>query len=245
MKMKQFILLWIKRFRTMVRYRLLVLTSVPIILTLFALFALTMYWTVTYTWQNALMNVKSDLTVAHNSIELLQKEQCMQLKALSSSYDFQHLLRTDPAKLPAWVTQQTEKNGLDFVVLHPASALDSFPLVNQQLLLAGGSQTFFQVLNREQLAALNKNLPINAQIPLLNENKLESKGLVSRNLLPIFDENDQLQWIIDGGILLNNSTLLVDRIRDLVYTSGSLVALLFMIIGIYRLMNHSEIMTAG
>lgn len=222
MKMKQFILLWIKRFRTMVRYRLLVLTSVPIILTLFALFALTMYWTVTYTWQNALMNVKSDLTVAHNSIELLQKEQCMQLKALSSSYDFQHLLRTDPAKLPAWVTQQTEKNGLDFVVLHPASALDSFPLVNQQLLLAGGSQTFFQVLNREQLAALNKNLPINAQIPLLNENKLESKGLVSRNLLPIFDENDQLQWIIDGGILLNNSTLLVDRIRDLVYTSGSL-----------------------
>ena len=45
----------------MVRYRLLVLTSVPIILTLFALFALAMYWTVTYTWQNALMNVKADM----------------------------------------------------------------------------------------------------------------------------------------------------------------------------------------
>jgi len=222
MKMKQFILLWIKRFRTMVRYRLLVLTSVPIILTLFALFALTMYWTVTYTWKSALMNVKADLAVAHNSIELLQKEQRLQLKSLSSSYYFQHLLRADKVRLPAWVNQQAANNALDFVVLYPASELDTFPLANQQLLLAGKSQTFFQVLNSEQLLALNDNLPINAQIPLLGENKLESKGLVSRNLLPIFDANNQLQWILDGGILLNNSTLLVDRIRDLIYTDGTL-----------------------
>ncbi|MFT5806147.1 MAG: two-component system NtrC family sensor kinase [Moritella dasanensis] len=222
MKMKQFILLWIKRFRTMVRYRLLVLTSVPIILTLFALFALAMYWTVTYTWQNALMNVKADRTVAYNSIALLQKEQRLQLTSLSSSYEFQHLLRTDKAKLPTWVNQQTESHNLDFVALHPASDLDTYPLVNQLSLLAGKAQTFLQVLNSGQLFALNKNLPINAQIPLLRENKLESKGLVSRNLLPIFDRNKQLLWILDGGILLNNSTSLVDRIRDLVYTPGTL-----------------------
>jgi len=108
MNMKQYLLLWIKRFRTMVRYRLLVLTSVPIVITLFALFALTMYWTVTYTWQNALMNVKSDLAVAHNSIELLQKEQRMKLKSLSSSYDFQHLQRTNESVLPEWVKNQAE-----------------------------------------------------------------------------------------------------------------------------------------
>ncbi|QFI38877.1 two-component sensor histidine kinase [Moritella marina ATCC 15381] len=222
MKMKQLILLWIKRFRTMVRYRLLVLTSVPIILTLFALFALTMYWTVTYTWKNALMNVKADLSVAHNSIELLQKEQRMQLTSLTTSYDFQHALRTEKDQLPAWVKQQAEHNELDFVVLHPASALAHFSLVSQKLLLAGKSQTFFQVLNNEQLFALNEKLPVNAQIPLLRENKLESNGLVSRNLLPIFDHDNKLQWIIDGGILLNNSTLLVDRIRELVYTDGSL-----------------------
>jgi len=168
------------------------------------------------------MNVKADLAVTHNSIELLQKEQRLQLKSLSSSYDFQHLLRADKAILPAWVNQQAENNVLDFVVLHPASELDTFPLANQQLLLAGKSQTFFQVLNSAQLLALNDNLPINAQIPLLGENKLESKGLVSRNLLPIFDANNQLQWILDGGVLLNNSTSLVDRIRDLVYTDGTL-----------------------
>lgn len=31
-----------------------------------------------------------------------------------------------------------------------------------------------------------------------------------------------MQWIVDGGILLNNSTQLVDRIRDLVYASDTL-----------------------
>ena len=222
MTMKQFILVWIKRFRTMVRYRLLVLTSVPIILTLFSLFALTLYWTVTYTWQSVLMNVKADRTVAHSSIALLQKEQYLQLQSLSSSYDFQHILRTDKTKLPAWLASQTASNGLDFVVLHPAADVAIFPLTNQQSLLAGKPQTFFQVLDSEQLLALNTNLPSNAQIPLLREKKFESRGLVSRSLLPIFDSNMQLQWILDGGMLLNNSTSLVDRIRDLVYSAGTL-----------------------
>ena len=224
MNMKQYLLLWIKRFRTMVRYRLLVLTSVPIVITLFALFALAMYWTVTYTWQNALMNVKSDLTVAHNSIELLQKEQRMQLTSLSSSYEFQRLLRTDDAKLPEWVKHQAENYALDFVVLHPASDFDDFPLINQQLLLTAKPQTFFQVLNNRELQQLNSSLPIVAQIPLLGENKFESRGLVSRNLLPIFNRENKLEWIMDGGILLNNSTQVVDRIRDLVYSAGTLPA---------------------
>ncbi|MCJ8349429.1 HAMP domain-containing sensor histidine kinase [Moritella sp.] len=222
MNMKQYVLLWIKRFRTMVRYRLLVLTSVPIVITLFALFALAMYWTVTYTWQNALTNVKSDLTVAHNSIELLQKEQRMQLTSLSSSYEFQRLLRTDEAKLPEWVKHQAENYALDFVVLHPASDFDDFPLINQQLLLTEKPQTFFQVLNNQALQRLNSSLPIAAQIPLLGEKKFESRGLVSRNLLPVFNRENKLEWIMDGGILLNNSTQVVDRIRDLIYSSGTL-----------------------
>ncbi|SQD78684.1 hypothetical protein [Moritella yayanosii] len=46
--------------------------------------------------------------MAHNSIELLQKEQRMQLTSLSSSYEFQRLLRTDEAELPEWVKHQAE-----------------------------------------------------------------------------------------------------------------------------------------
>lgn len=220
--MKQFLAMWIRRFRTMVRYRLLFLTSVPIIITLLVLIALTMYWTVMYTWQNALKNVRADLAVAHHSMELLQKEQRMRLTALSESYDFQYLLRNDEAKLSDWVRQQASRYDLDFVVLHPASALGEFSKANRRLLMLGEEQTFFQQLDEMALENLHSNLPARAQIPLLSEGETESKGLVSRSLIPIFNEQNNLQWIVDGGMLLNNSTSLVDRIRDLVYAADTL-----------------------
>ncbi|MCW8327951.1 cache domain-containing protein [Photobacterium sp. SDRW27] len=220
--MKQFLIMWFRRFRTMVRYRLLLLTSVPIIITLLALIALTMYWTVMYTWQNALKNVRADLAVAHHSMELLQKEQRMRLMALTESYDFQYLLRNDEVKLSDWVRQQSGRYDLDFVVLHPASALGEFSKVNRRLLMRGEEQTFFQKLNEKELEDLHFDLPARAQIPLLSEGDTESKGLVSRSLIPIFNEQNKLQWIVDGGMLLNNSTSLVDRIRDLVYAADTL-----------------------
>lgn len=219
---KAFILLWLRRFRTMVRYRLLVLTSVPIIITLFALIGLTFYWTVTYTWQNALMNVRADLAVAHHSMELLQKEQRMELQSMSDSYDFQYRLRFDESSLSHWVRSENQQYNLDFIVLHPASALGEFSKQERRFLLEGKEQTFFQVLDRIELAALNSDLPARAQVPLLKEHKIELKGLVSRSLIPIFNDKGHLQWILDGGILLNNSTELVDRIRDLVFASDTL-----------------------
>ncbi|MFC1503131.1 cache domain-containing protein [Pseudomonadota bacterium] len=224
MKIKKFVCMWLRRFRTMVRYRLLVLTSVPIILTLLTLIALTTYWMVTYTWQTALMNVRADLTVAHHSMELLQTKQRTRLLTLSSSYDFQLLLRSDESKLSEWVRSQVANYELDFLVLHPASALVEFSKANRQLLLNGEEQTFFQVLNEQQLSYLQRDLPVRAQIPLIREDIFESRGLVSRSLIPVFNDKNQLQWIIDGGMLLNNSTLLVDKTRDLVYASDTLPA---------------------
>lgn len=220
--MKQCIAIWVRRFRTMVRYRLLLLTSVPIIITLLALIALTMYWTVIYTWQNALMNVRADLAVAHHSMELLQKEQRMRLGSLTESYPFQTLLKEDQSQLIDWVKQQAGQYDLDFVVIHPASALGEFPKANRHLLLQGKEQTFFERLASYELDDLHPDLPARAQIPLLSENNLVSDGLISRSLIPIFNQQGDLQWIIDGGILLNNSTQLVDRIRDLVYASDTL-----------------------
>ncbi len=66
---------WTHRFKTMVRYRLLILTSAPIFMTLFALIAITIYWSIQYTWQNTLLDVSERLGVAENSVELLQQKQ--------------------------------------------------------------------------------------------------------------------------------------------------------------------------
>lgn len=222
MKLRTFVATWLNRFRTMVRYRLLVLTSVPIFLTMLALIGITLYWTLMYTWQSALMNVRADLAVAHHSMELLQREQRMQLTSLTHSYDFQQRLRHDERSLTRWVPTQAKNYDLDFVIIHPASQLAEFPKSNRKLLLAGKQQTFFEVLNSQELYRLNPDLPARAQIPMLRGNQIERRGLVSRSLIPIFNDRHELQWIIDGGMLLNNSTQLVDRIRDLVYASNTL-----------------------
>ena len=58
--------------RTKVRWRLLLLTSVPIMLTLVGMIALTLYWTLTYSWQKLLPTVRSDLGVAHHAITVQQ-----------------------------------------------------------------------------------------------------------------------------------------------------------------------------
>ncbi|NGN98021.1 two-component sensor histidine kinase [Grimontia sp. S25] len=213
---------WRQRFRTMVRYRLLVLTSVPIIITLLALIALTMYWTLAYSWKSALAGVNADLAVASNSMEVLQREQRLQLNAIADSYDFQIQIERDPKRIFSWAQSRADKYGVDFLAVYPASQIDRLPLTLRQPLIEGRERTFFQVMSDIELEAITPDLSSRAEIPLLNEQVIESRGLISRSLLPLFNEAGELEWIIDGGILLNNSTELVDRIRDLVFPEGTL-----------------------
>lgn len=215
---------WRQRFRTMVRYRLLALTSVPIILTLLALMALTLYWAFAYSWKSALSGVKADLAVASNSMEVLQREQRRQLHAIADSYDFHNQIKQSPADMLRWAQSRADKYDVDFLAVYPADEIDRLPQTLRQPLIVGKERTFFQVMSAIELDAISPDLSARAEIPLLSEHTVESRGLISRSLLPIFDEDGQLEWIIDGGILLNNSTELVDKIRDLVFPEGTLPA---------------------
>ncbi len=215
---------WRQRFRTMVRYRLLALTSVPIIITLMALMALTLYWTLAYSWKSALSGVKADLAVASNSMEVLQREQRGQLHAIADSYDFHNQIKQSPGDMLRWAQSRADKYDVDFLAVYPASDIDRLPQSLRQPLLLGEERTFFQVMSAIELDAISPDLSARAEIPLLSEQTVESRGLISRSLLPIANENGELEWIIDGGILLNNSTELVDKIRDLVFPEGTLPA---------------------
>ncbi|MEF1307323.1 two-component sensor histidine kinase, partial [Vibrio owensii] len=97
---------WTYRFKTMVRYRLLILTSAPIFLTLIALIGITIYWSIHYTWQNALLDVSERLGVANNSITLLQQKQANYVKSFADSYDFRTRVNQNvpQAELQKWVT---------------------------------------------------------------------------------------------------------------------------------------------
>ena len=110
---------WRYRFKTMVRYRLMILTSAPIVLTLVALIGITIYWSIHYTWQSALVDVSERLGVAENSIELIQEKQANHVKSFASSFEFVSRVRSKEVSeldLSNWVSRQRENISSIFCV---------------------------------------------------------------------------------------------------------------------------------
>ncbi|MGC9458507.1 cache domain-containing protein, partial [Vibrio genomosp. F10] len=239
----------------MVRYRLLILTSAPIVLTLISLIGITIYWSITYTWNAALVDVSERLGVANNSIALLQQKQAKAIESLSQSYDFRIGLNKTHSnghftseQFTSWVESQRYRYDLDFLAFYPIdSAADSpnnknlfpksstqqeldkkiFPIQSQSGVLPT-AHTFFDRFSQQQLEAFGSDLSLYAQIPLVElseigeSSQIKTDGLVSRSILPILDSNNQLVGYLDGGLLLNNSTILVDQIRELIYPNDTL-----------------------
>lgn len=206
---------WSFRFKTMVRYRLLFLTSAPIILTLCALIAITLYWSVHYTWQGALIDVDERLDVADNSIHLIQNQQAYNVRAFSESYRFRNKLQSelDEEELIQWVSKNKSRYELDFLRWHSAHSIQD----TSELLELTRKQSFFSVLTRSQLDELDRTLAKRAEVPLLTGTEIETRGLVSRTVIAIYGGDNRVIGFLDGGILLNNSTQLVDQISNLIY----------------------------
>ncbi|KZX67664.1 two-component sensor histidine kinase [Vibrio sp. HI00D65] len=206
---------WVFRFKTMVRYRLLFLTSAPIFLTLCALVAITFYWSVHYTWQGALIDVDERLDIADNSIHLIQNQQAYNVRAFAESYNFRMKLANDVPQdeLIHWVSENKSRYELDFLrwrsVESVAKKLEYLDLTNKS--------SFFSVLDGKELNYLDRDLAKKAEVPILNGHDVENRGLVSRTVVSIKDKHDHVIGFLDGGILLNNSTQLVDQISNLIY----------------------------
>lgn len=211
---------WQRRFKTMVRYRLLILTSLPIGFTLVALIAISLYWSLHYTWQSALVDVSERLGVAQNSVALLQQRQAGYVHAFADSYDFKQKIKhgdTHHLRFLNWVQQQKKRYGLDFLSFQPVDTLEQ----KFRYLDLTRRESFFDILNEPELKRLDPELAIRAQIPILNNRKMETRGLVSRTVIPVKDDQQRIIGFLDGGLLLNNSTVLVDQIRDLIYPTQS------------------------
>lgn len=217
-------LLWKRRIKTMVRYRLLWLNSVPLFLTLLALVIITAFWSVHYTWQNALNDVGSKLSIAKNSVDFLQQEQGAELRAFVESYQFQTRLKNNDPDLQYWAEHQADNYNSDFIVVHPIDYIEHLPASSVNALSLGISRTFFQVMTNEDLKNISSELSTQVQVINKENGSIEKRGLVIRTLIPIFNKEGNLAWIVDSGIILNNSTFLVDRIRDLIYPEGDLAS---------------------
>ncbi len=144
--------------RTKVRWRLLLLTSVPIMLTLVGMIALTLYWTLTYSWQNLLTTVRSDLGVAHHAITVQQQRQTEHLEHLRDAWAFQLRLRESPDQLHDWVMPLAANYGLDFLRLRRGPELDQLTAQERAALTAGRSVSHFVVWSQQEMLALSPQL---------------------------------------------------------------------------------------
>ena len=86
-----------------------------------------------------------------------------------------------------------------------------------ELLELTSKQSFFSVLTRSQLNELDRTLAKRAEVPLLNGSEVETRGLVRRTVVALYDGDNRVVGFLDGGILLNNSSQLVDQISNLIY----------------------------
>ncbi|HDV0902998.1 TPA: cache domain-containing protein [Vibrio fluvialis] len=206
---------WRHRVKTMVRYRLLILTSVPIGFTLIALIAISIYWSIHYTWQSALVDVSERLGVAHNSMTLLQQKQASYVKAFGDSYEFRtRIMHTgEEPDLNQWVNQQKQRYDLDFLTFERVDTLEQ----KFRYLDLTKRESFFDVLSQSELAKLDPQLAKRAEIERVNADRTETRGLVSRTVIPVLNQYNDIIGFLDGGLLLNNSSTLVDQIRDLIY----------------------------
>ncbi|MGY3569779.1 sensor histidine kinase [Vibrio paucivorans] len=206
---------WRYRFKSMVRYRLLFLTSAPIFLTLIALIAITIYWSIHYTWNSALVDVSERLGVANNSIVLIQQKQANYVRAFSESYDFRKkVVDGDPStSIEKWVSQQKNRYDLDFLRFHRVDTIEQ----KFQFMDLTKRESFFDRLDEHELNQLDPDLARRAQTPILGDDEIETRGLISRTVVPVKNQYNDIIGFLDGGILLNNSTQLVDQIRDLIY----------------------------
>ncbi|MCG6230424.1 cache domain-containing protein [Vibrio furnissii] len=218
---------WHQRVKTMVRYRLLILTSVPIAFTLIALIVISIYWSIHYTWQSALVDVSERLGVAYNSMTLLQQKQASYVRAIGDSYEFRTRILTSnhDETLNQWIDEQKQRFDLDFLVFERVDTLEQ----KFRYLDLTRRESFFDVLSSHELARLSSQLAKRAEIPFVDLPQTadlrqtadlpqtEKRGLVSRTVIPVLSQYNDIIGFLDGGLLLNNSSVLVDQTRDLIY----------------------------
>lgn len=204
-------ILKLKKLSNYTRYRILLLTSAPILITLFVLICITIYWAFSYTWTNTLQDISTRIQIAQNGFNLVKKEQNSSLSLISKFYGFQKLLSVykPEEEINQSLCNLQLNYDFDYIMFH------YFPNGIIRENIKYGSH--FDVLSSKQLNSINPWLPIKAKIRLSPQNSLKEKAMVLRTLIAVVNQQNTLVGYIEGGVIVNNSINLVDNLRDLIY----------------------------
>ena len=207
-----------------VRHKLLALTLVPVAVVLPVALAGLTSWGASFTYDQLFIKVNTDLAVAHDIFERLQRDRLNQLARLSESYRFRKAMAEhDQTTVQTLIDDLKHAAHFSFLRVIPAAELDADDLDEP---LVG-----IEILDPDALRELDPALASSVRLPLLQtrrarptERRLEDRGMAIRARQPVFSLGGHVVAVLDGGVLLNNNFTFVDAIRDLVYGPGSLPA---------------------
>ena len=210
--------------RGSVRRKLLTLALLPLALVLpLALAGLTV-WGASFTYEQLYIKVNTDLAVAHDLFERIQRDHLDRLARLSDSYRFRSALAAgEKARLQQLIAQVEREAAFSYLRLIPLTDLDAADHASPGVGI--------ELLGPSELEALDPALAASVRLPLIQtrrasptERTMEDRAMVIRARHPVSNADGVVDSVLDGGVLLNNNFAFVDAIRDLVYGPGSLPA---------------------
>jgi two-component system NtrC family sensor kinase len=229
-----------ERYRSALRYKLLVLVLLPLLLAMAATLGYTLYWLNGYTLETLFFSVHDDLALARGVLRQIGDDYQAPLQQLVQSPPFKQALRkSDAAAIERMLRQVRDDKGFAFLHLtgvagewlyEPAAGAgrSSKPSPLTDRAARGIADDALEVFTTEDLRRENVELVSRARIPADGSAPgtppAQRDALMLRVAQPIADEQGRVRMVLDGAVLLNHNAALLDAIRGRVFSSGGLPA---------------------
>lgn len=231
------------RIRSSLRYKLLTLVLLPIFVAMPITLALAIYWLDNDTRTSLLRNVRANLVLSRSALNHVQQNYLAKLQQAADSYEFRTLVQTEDTEglrhaLRRLIAQQgfvfihvTDDLGHWLYERYRGDAGSSKPTPLTGRAMRGKPAAALEVFTLEDLRRESSTLPDQVVIQLVNtsrevqqERTVEKRAMVLRAIYPISSTDGRVLAFLDGGVLINNNTSLVNAIRDQVYHNETLPA---------------------
>ncbi|MCW8887411.1 MAG: cache domain-containing protein [Motiliproteus sp.] len=225
------------------RYKLLALVLFPVLLVMPAVIGMAYLWSNEVSYQQLLMKVNTDLSVAHQAFNNSQQRYLAQISRTAESYPFRRAIRSillgfkEQESVRLEIAKLKQQAGLDFVQVLDLKGCDFLnssqcgfkysPLRDRASL--GEPAAGVEIFSSQDLRRIDPVMAERVYLPLINtpravpsDRTVEDRGMVLHIYYPIFSNYGQIRGYLVGGVLVNGNFQFVDTLRDLVYSKGSL-----------------------
>ncbi len=228
------------RFRSTLRYKLLLLVLFPTLLAMPATLGLTIYWFSEFGRDNLFLKAKSDSALARHALRQIELDYSAVLQRLGESPAFRRMLQQhDATGLQQELQDLVHEEGFSFVHLtdevghwlyetHRDARQSSKPSPLTDRALRGRLAVALEVFAPEDLAREGAGLLQQVRTPF-GQTGAESRGrlfeeraLVLRTVYPVKDVHGKVLAFLDGGVVLNANSSLIENLRARVYGAGTL-----------------------